>query len=97
MYFSNSSVQSSNVSGGIAPVKGFHSVMLRPDSVRRVTPPTTMIPKTRALHPRSQLDTAGVDNVGRASIDSAAFAEEASSAGTDNDGDLTEAVEKNAG
>lgn len=34
---------------------GFHSVMLRPDSVRRVRPPITMIPKTRAEHPKSQI------------------------------------------
>ena len=33
---------------------GFHSVMLRPDSVRRVRPPIERIPKTRAEHPRSQ-------------------------------------------
>lgn len=36
------------------PVKGCHSVILRPDSVNRVRPPITTIPKTRAEQPKSQ-------------------------------------------
>lgn len=34
---------------------GCHSVMLRPDSVKRVSPPMTIMPKTRAEQPKSQL------------------------------------------
>ncbi len=41
----------------MAPVMGFHSVILRPDSVNRVTPPMTTIPNTRLEHPRSQYPT----------------------------------------
>lgn len=43
---------------------GRHSVMLRPDSVRRVTPPTTMTAKTNADEKRSQRPTAGGANTG---------------------------------
>lgn len=32
---------------------GSHSVMLKPDSVKRVRPPTTMMPKTSAEQPKS--------------------------------------------
>ena len=39
------------------PVMGRHSVILRPDSVRRVTPPTTMTAKTRVEENISQLPT----------------------------------------
>lgn len=46
------------------PVMGCHSVMLRPDSVRRVTPPTTMTAKTNADEKRSQRPTAGGANTG---------------------------------
>ena len=45
---------------------GRHSVMLRPDSVRRVTPPTTMTPKTRREEKMSQPATGGGDRTGRA-------------------------------
>ena len=40
--------------GGRDP-SGFQSVMLRPDLVRRVTPPIWTIPKTREDVPRSHL------------------------------------------
>lgn len=40
--------------GGRDP-NGFQSVMLRPDLVRRVTPPMWTIPKTRDDVPRSHL------------------------------------------
>ena len=36
---------------------GRHSVMLRPDSVRRVRPPKTTIPKTLAAEPSNQYAT----------------------------------------
>ena len=36
---------------------GRHSVMLRPDSVRRVRPPKTTMPKTEAAEARSQYAT----------------------------------------
>jgi hypothetical protein len=38
-------------------VTGRHSVMLRPDSVSRVRPPKTTIPKTLAAEPSSQYAT----------------------------------------
>jgi len=38
--------------------------MLNPDSVRRVTPPTTMTPKTRVEQRKSQFATAGVESTG---------------------------------
>jgi hypothetical protein len=56
------------VSGGKTPVIGFHSVMLNPDSVRRVTAPTTMTPSTRVLQPSSQKPTARGASVGRAAL-----------------------------
>jgi len=37
------------------PVTKFHSTMLRPDSLKRVKPPTTRIPKTKAEQPNSHL------------------------------------------
>ena len=46
------------------PVMGRHSVILRPDSVRRVTPPTTITAKTRVEENISQLPT---DRDGRTS------------------------------
>ena len=42
------------VSGGIAPLTGFHSVIDSPDSVSRVMPPTTTIANTRLATKRSQ-------------------------------------------
>ena len=43
--------------GGSEPVTGRHSVMLRPDSVRRVRPPKTTMPKTLAAEPSNQYAT----------------------------------------
>lgn len=54
MYRSNSKVHSVRVMGGFDP-SGFQSVMLRPDLVRRVTPPMCTMPKTREEVPRSHL------------------------------------------
>src|SRR5215510_167325 len=42
-YFSNSACQAAASSGGTTPVTGFHSTIERPDSVRRVAPPTTNV------------------------------------------------------
>jgi len=47
------------------PVMGRHSVILRPDSVRRVTPPTTITAKTNADEKRSQRPTDGGDSTGK--------------------------------
>lgn len=55
LYFSHSTFHSADVRGGSTPVKGCHSVMLRPDSVSRVRPPMTRMPKTKAEHPISQV------------------------------------------
>lgn len=46
------------------PVIGRHSVMLRPDSVRRVTPPTTITAKTSVDERRSQRPTPGIGRIG---------------------------------
>lgn len=46
---------------------GRHSVMLKPDSVRRVTPPTTMIAKTRVEENRSHLPTEEEGRTGKCS------------------------------
>lgn len=54
-YFSHSTFQSASVNGGRIPVIGFHSVILNPDSVNRVNPPMTTIPKTKAEQPNKQL------------------------------------------
>lgn len=76
LYFENSDSQSTAEAGGIEPVTGRHSVMLKlcetldtgsfqsavnihyPDSVSRVSPPNTTIPKTLTALPRSQYPTA---------------------------------------
>lgn len=44
---------------------GFHSVILRPDSVSRVTPPTTMTARTREEDAMSHIPTAGGESGGR--------------------------------
>jgi hypothetical protein len=43
--------------GGREPVTGFHSVMLRPDSVRRVSPPRITIPNTEAAEAMRKMPT----------------------------------------
>jgi hypothetical protein len=47
LYLANSSSHSAGPRGGSMPLTGFHSVMLNPDSVRRVRPPTTTMLKVR--------------------------------------------------
>ena len=39
------------------PVIGFHSVILRPDSVKRVIPPTTITPTVNPPHMNSHFET----------------------------------------
>lgn len=68
LYFSNSILQSSAFIGGMMPVMGFHSVMLSPDSVRRVTPPTTITAKTIADENKSQRPTAGGASTGNCDV-----------------------------
>jgi hypothetical protein len=74
LYFANSSSHAAWSSGGTMPVMGFHSVMLNPDSVRRVTPPTTMMPKTRPDDASSQRPTAGGASFGSGASPAAAYA-----------------------
>jgi hypothetical protein len=64
LYFLNSVSQSFSERGGRIPVIGRHSVMLNPDSVRRVTPPTTITAKVRPEERRSQRPTAGDGRIG---------------------------------
>lgn len=66
LYFSNSTIHSSYDNGGRIPVMGCHSVILKPDSVKRVTPPTTMIPRTNTEERSNQRPTAGDGRIGRA-------------------------------
>ena len=47
------------------PVTGRHSVILNPDSVKRVTPPTTMTPSTKTDEISNHLPTAGEGRIGR--------------------------------
>lgn len=56
-YFVNSVSHCSGLKGGRDPVTGLHSVILRPDSVNRVRPPNTTMPKTLTALPTSQYPT----------------------------------------
>src|SRR6516164_5840166 len=56
-YFVNSAAQSEAVSGGTTPMIGFHSVIDRPERVRRVMPPTTTIAKIMAQQTNSHTAT----------------------------------------
>src|SRR6266702_1889103 len=64
LYLSNSLSHSARESGGRTPVMGRHSVMLSPDSVSRVTPPTMTTAMTSADESRSQFPTAGGESTG---------------------------------
>lgn len=64
-YLVNSASQSAASRGGKEPVTGLHSVMLSPDSVSRVSPPNTTIPKTLAALPSSQYATLFSDVSGK--------------------------------
>src|SRR6266404_3033093 len=64
LYLSNSLSHSARESGGSTPVMGRHSVMLSPDSVSRVTPPTTITAMTSTDESMSQFPTAGGENTG---------------------------------
>jgi hypothetical protein len=50
------------------PVMGCHSVILNPDSVRRVTPPTTIIANTSVDENNSHRPTPGVAIVGNGAV-----------------------------
>ncbi len=56
-YFWNSASHAARPSGGKAPVTGRHSVIDRPDPVRRVEPPSTTIANTRAATAKSHTAT----------------------------------------
>ena len=64
-YLANSASQSACDSGGRAPASGCHSTMDRPDSVRRVMPPTTTIAKVKAAQTKSHAATCAVLTVAR--------------------------------
>ncbi|CAK5275786.1 unnamed protein product [Mycena citricolor] len=57
LYLVNSSSHASCVMGGTTPVMGFHSVILNPDSVKRVTPPTTTTANTSTDETMSHMPT----------------------------------------
>jgi hypothetical protein len=71
LYLSNSAVHSSWERGGRIPVIGRHSVMLKPDSVRRVTPPTTTIAKTKVEDIMSHIPTERGARMGNGGVDDA--------------------------
>ena len=76
LYLSNSFSHSDLVRGGKTPAMGRHSVMLSPDSVRRVTPPTTMTANTSAADATSHPPTTGGERTGSSPAGiSAAFEE----------------------
>ena len=52
-YFEMAAPQSASDIGGSVPMIGCHSVIDRPECVRRVTPPTTTIANTKAQQMRS--------------------------------------------
>lgn len=70
LYLSNSSSHSAADRGGSVPVIGRHSTMLSPDSVRRVTPPTTTIANTSDAETKSHLVTAGPERGGKCAFES---------------------------
>src|SRR5689334_8565303 len=56
-YFANAACQSASLIGGSVPTIGCHSTIDKPECVRRVTPPTTIIANTSAQQTRSQAAT----------------------------------------
>src|SRR3546814_6218591 len=69
LYFSNSASHAASLSGGSTPVTGSHSVIDRPDSVRRVMPPTatTAITSSATAHNRSEEHTSELQSLMRIS------------------------------
>ena len=67
-YFSHSTAHCSSPIGGKIPLTGSHSVILSPDSVNRVTPPTTTMKNTRPEEMYNHLATAGVVRIGNVSL-----------------------------
>ena len=68
LYFSNSTIHPSELKGGITPVIGFHSTIDRPESVKRVQPPTNirLIRDTKSVH--SQMLNQDDCSIGKVSI-----------------------------
>lgn len=62
LYLANSTSQSAAPRGGKIPLTTFHSVILKPDSVNLVKPPTTTIVKTIPAITNRYLATSGVVN-----------------------------------
>src|SRR5215470_8327426 len=69
LYLAISTAQSASESGGTTPMTGFHSVIDSPESVSRVTPPTTTIKKINAQQANSHLATAPSRGSARAAPD----------------------------
>lgn len=69
LYSANSDSHAVAVVGGKDPVTGRHSVMLRPDSVRRVRPPKITMPKTEAAEASSQYPTAEDETSGHDDVE----------------------------
>jgi hypothetical protein len=59
-YWANATFHCASVRGGKVPTIGCHSVIDRPECVRRVTPPTTTMANTSAQQTSSQATTARV-------------------------------------
>src|SRR5260370_5999233 len=57
-YFPNSVIQAASDSGGTTPVTGCHSVIDRPDRVRRVMPPVPNLANISAPQPNNHNTTA---------------------------------------
>src|SRR5829696_8979663 len=55
LYLANSESQAASFSGGMAPVTGRHSVIERPEPVKRVAPPTITIASTRMATMKSHV------------------------------------------
>lgn len=69
LYLLNSSSHSACERGGRIPDTGRHSVMLRPDSVKRVTPPTTITANTRVEDASSHIATGGGESTGNSAAE----------------------------
>ena len=53
-YLRNISCQSARDKGGITPTRGFHSTIDKPELVRRVIPPSRIMPKITVAHISNQ-------------------------------------------
>ena len=64
---------------------GRHSTILKPDSVSRVIPPTTIIPKTKVAEKNSHLVTAGPDRGGSSVVSGVALPEDSNANGDEKE------------